>query len=478
VPNPTESRPADDLSVVPAAVPSVPSSSVPSSSVLTSSVLPSAPPSARLPVKPFPAGSRVLHIGAPKTGTTSIQAAQGQLLDVKDEHGCPVHVPGTPLEQARAALAVLDRSTGWLQDYKPVPGKYWERLVGRVREAPGTVFFSSEYLCEADRPTIRRIVDELADGDVRVVLTLRPLARILPSAWQQYLKSGHELPYQRWLKAVLADPPKTSVTPSFWPRHDQGAVIDRWVSEIGADRLTVIILDPDDHGLLLRSFDSLLALPPGTLADLPAGQQNRSMTAAEAELFRQVNIALRRNRLPYDDYAHLIRYGAIMRSVERARPGPDAARLITPGWALQRAIELGTGYGERIEALRADGLTVIGDPMQLRDAPVAPDPADRAPAAPDLIQVSVAVEALLGAVSRSVNGKAFFPDEVEIDPTASTPGMPGGGRSPARAIPAGELTFRELSGVMGSHVRRAVRRRARRARAALSDLPRRDQASD
>jgi hypothetical protein len=304
----------------------------------------------------------------------------------------------------------------------------------------------------------------LADGDVRVVLTLRPLARILPSAWQQYLKSGHELPYQRWLKAVLADPPKTSVTPSFWPRHDQAAVIDRWVAEIGADRLTVIVLDPDDRGLLLRSFDSLLGLPLGTLADQPVGQQNRSMTAAEAELFRQVNIVLRRNRLPYDDYAHLIRYGAILRTVERIQPGPEDEVLITPDWARQRAIELGTGYAERITALRADGLTVIGDPQRLRDAP---EPRAAGPVTPELIPVSVAVEALLGAVSRSANGKAFFPDEVESDPTVTAAGMPGGGRLPTRALPASELTFRQLTGVLGSHVRRAVRRRARSARSAL-----------
>ncbi len=394
---------------------------------------------------------------------------------VDGESGHSITIPGTALEQARAALAVLDRSTGWARDLQVVPTKYWTRLVQRVRESTGTVFISSEYLCEADRPTIRRIVDELADGDVRAVLTLRPLARILPSAWQQYLKSGHELPYQRWLKAVLADPPKASVTPSFWPRHDQGAVIDRWVGEIGADRLTVVILDPDDRGLLLRSFDDLLGLPIGTLADLPVGQQNRSMSAAEAELFRQVNIALRRNRISYRDYSHLIRYGAIMRTVERVKPGPESACLATPGWALKRAVELGTGYQERIEALRSEGLTVIGDPRRLRDAP---PPVDVDEALPETIQLTVAVEALLGAVSRVANGHAFFPEEVQSDPWTNQPGMPGRGRSKAKPISVKELTFRQLSGAMGDHLRRAARRRARRARAALSrPLPSSDRPS-
>jgi len=414
----------------------------------------------------FPAGSRVLHIGAPKTGTTAIQAAQGQLRAAAVDGGVKhsVTIPGNPLEQARAALTVMGRSTGWAGDMQAVPAKYWTRLVQRTRESSATVFISSEYLCEADRPTIRRIADELADGDVRVVMTLRPLARILPSAWQQYLKSGHELPYQRWLKAVLADPPKTSVTPSFWPRHDQGAVIERWVSEIGADRFTVVILDPDDRGLLLRSFDDLLALPVGTLANLPAGQQNRSMTTTEAELFRRLNIALRRNRLSYENYSHLIRYGAIMRTVERVTPGPEMVKLTTPAWALKRAVELGTGYQERIEALRSAGLTVIGDPRRLSDAP---PPVEFDGDLPDTVELTVAVEALLGVVSRAANGKAFFPDEVQSDPTSHTPGMPGGGRSQSHLISPNDLTFRQLAGVLINHLRRAARRRVRNAWAAL-----------
>jgi hypothetical protein len=425
------------------------------------------------PAQAFVTGSRVLHIGAPKTGTTAIQAAQMHLRDeeVGATHGRRVSVPGTPLEQARAALAVMGRSTGWAKDSRTVPSKYWDLLVRRVRASDGTVFVSSEFLCEADRPTIRRIVDELADGDVQVVLTLRPLARILPSAWQQYLKGGHELPYERWLRSVLAVPAKTVVTPSFWPRHDQGAVVERWAAEVGADRLTVIVLDPDDRGLLLRSFDELLGLPAGTLGQVHTGPQNRSMTAAEAELFRQINVSLRRHRLPYDDYAHLIRYGAIMRTVEQVKPGTDSAALATPGWALERAAELGRDYADRIRALSSAGLTVVGDLDRLSDAPDAgPDQP-----IPTMIHLSSAVEALLGTVSRAANGKAFFPDEVESNPTVNQTGMPGAGRSPAP--PASELTARQLVAVLGRRLRTGVRRRGRRVRSGLAAVAGRSHSS-
>jgi hypothetical protein len=149
--------------------------------------------------------------------------------------------------------------------------------------------------------------------------------------------------------------------------------------------------------------------------------------------------------------------------VERLTPGPEAVAVTTPGWALERAIELGTEYGERIDALRSEGLTVIGDPRQLADAPA---PVEVAPA-PEMIEVSIAVEALIGVVARAVNGKAFFPDEAESDPTTAMRGMPGAGRSMVKPVPASELTFRQLTEVMGRHVDRAVRRRARKARLAL-----------
>ena len=406
-------------------------------------------------VPAFAAGSRVLHIGAPKTGSTAIQAAQGRL---REQPGSTVTIPGTPLEQARAALAVMGRSTGWARDYQAVPAHYWDRLVRVTRASPGTVFVSSEFLCEADRPTIRRIVDELADADVQVVLTLRPLPGILPSAWQQYLKSGHELPYPRWLRSVLATPPKAAVTPSFWPRHDQGAVVERWAGEVGADRVTVIVLDPDDRDLLLRSFEDLLALPPGALTRMPNARQNRSLTAAEAELFRQFNVAAKRHRLRYDDYAHLIRYGAIMRTVEQDA-GADAPKLVTPDWAVRRAVDLGTEYAERIAALRTQGLTVIGDLGRLSQAPEPVEvPAGSGPAE---IPVAVAVQALLGVTSRATNGHAFFPDEPQNHPEAAVRGLPGSGRDLTRGLPADQLTFRQLTRVLVKHVRRAVARRLR-----------------
>lgn len=410
---------------------------------------------------------KLLHIGVPKTGTTAVQAALSDLLAtgltaVPENGSSRLYMPGTPAEQGRAALSVLGQSPSWRPEEAVASPRHWPRLVERVHAAQthgddGTVIVSSEFLCEAGPEVIERIASDLGREDLRVVVTLRPLGAILPSAWQQYLKSGHQLPYERWLRAVLADPPKRSVTPSFWRRHDHGAVLERWAAGVGPDRLTVVVLDDSDRTLLLRAFDELLGLPVGTLREGTTDGRNRSLTAAEAELFRRLNVALRRNRVHWDDYAHLVRYGAILRTVQRHRPAPGAARTVTPPWALERAHELATGYAGRIQALQGQGLEVVGKLETLTTVPAAP--AAGIAAEIGEVPVEVAVEALLGTISRSVHGSLLFPDELQDD--AHSDGLPGTEPVDPSRLPAAGLTTRQVAELLYRRVRGGLRRRRR-----------------
>jgi hypothetical protein len=404
----------------------------------------------------------LLHIGVPKTGTTAVQSALTALLARPESAGTGIVMPGSPAEQARAALSVLGQSLGWRKGETQVAGGHWPRLVERAQAATGTVVVSSEFLCEAEPPVIRQILNDLGSDDLRVVVTLRPLSKILPSAWQQYLKSGHALPYESWLTAVLADPPKRTVTPSFWRRHDHAAVINRWADEVGPEQMNIVILDESDRGLLLRTFDDLLGLPTGTLTAGPSDRQNRSMTAAEAEMFRRVNSVIRNTDVTWPEYADLMRYGAILRAVEQYVPPRDAPGMTTPAWALERATELGAEYVAAIDALRPAGLKVIGD-LDLLAKPVAPAP-NGAVGAPTEVPMDVAVEAILGAVARATAGTLYFPRE----PNELAPGLPGSDTVNLRRRPAERLTSRELADLLNSRVRASLRRRRRDV---LSRLP-------
>lgn len=417
----------------------------------------------------------LLHIGVPKTGTTAVQAALTDLLARPQSAGTAISMPGTPAEQARAALSVLGASLGWRKGEATAASGHWPRLVAQARAAAGTVVVSSEFLCEAETDVIRRIVDDLGREDLRVVVTLRPLSKILPSAWQQYLKSGHQLPYEKWLRAMLSTPPKRTVTPSFWRRHDHAAVIERWAAEVGAEHVTVVVLDESDRGLVLRTFGDLLGLPADTLVEGPSDRRNRSMTAAEAELFRRINVTLRRTDVTWPEYAHLMRYGAILRTVERHSPSSEAAKVATPAWALDRATELGAGYVAAIDALRPAGLHVVGN-LDLLAKPAAPL-VDGTTSAPTEVPIDVAVEALLGAVARATAGSLYFPQE----PDDAGQGLPGSESANFRRLPADRLTSdqvailmservssRKLADLLSSRIRAGLRRRRR---ALLTRLP-------
>lgn len=427
--------------------------------------------------EPVPAGTLLLHIGVPKTGTTAIQNALAALGPELADHG--VSMPATPLRQARAALAVVGSAVGYPSRTAPPKaygGHHWvamlDGLAQQRREFPQhRVFVSSEYFSEATHDQVERIATDLAAYRPTAVVTLRPLGRILPSAWQQYLKSGHNLPYEEWLHAMLDRPPRRNVTPSFWRRHDHGAVVRRWVGRLGADRVRVVVLDPADRGLVYRCFSSLLGLPDGVLKEVAGELDNRSMTAAESELFRRVNVVLRDVALPWPSYGHLVRYGAIRRAVRRGPAATAETALRTPQWALDAAVELGAGY---VEAIRASGAAVTGDLESLRQPiPARPEAGERdggpAPIGPTvpMVPVDVAVEAVLGTVARAVSGNDWFASEP--DPYPSGPAGPedpdeSGPPRLRETAPVVQLTTRQLVGVVQSRFRRALVRRWRLAR--------------
>ena len=82
-------------------------------------------------------------------------------------------------------------------------------------------------------------IDGLGRDRTHVVVTLRPLTKILPSSWQQYLKGGSTRRFETWLEGVLADPPDPTITPTFWQRQDHAALVQRWADDVGVDNLTV-----------------------------------------------------------------------------------------------------------------------------------------------------------------------------------------------------------------------------------------------
>jgi hypothetical protein len=340
-------------------------------------------------------GQRLLHVGVFKTGTTSIQGALAAHRPELQELG--ILYPGTTMGHNNAAMAVLGTRRGWKNGGK-VPGPaHWDNLVRNADRNKGKTVISSEAFCQADDEQAKTVIDGLGRGRTKVFITLRPLEAILPSTWQEYVKSGLRLPYDEWLTDMLRGPGVAKYsTPSFWKRNDFGPQVERWVAAAGADNVTVMIVDPTHRSFLHETFERLVGLPTGFLAPDPSQPSNRSLSANEVEVLRRLNERTH-NKIDFTYYGRLMRDGAIHSLVEKRSPGPGEIKLVAPPWAVERARELGADSPRRIAAT---GAHVIGDLASL--VPTTP-PADATVETPTDAPIEAAVLLLEGLLRKAVN---------------------------------------------------------------------------
>ncbi|MGW6524922.1 hypothetical protein ACWGA9_43795 [Streptomyces sp. NPDC054950] len=377
---------------------------------------------------PLPAGTRLLHIGPHKTGTTSIQGALFAAKEKLPAYG--VAYPAQSRHPMQAVLAACSR-TGMIGDTTPTE-RHWARLVDQVHAAGRhTCVISSEFFADApDDATAERIVEQLGGESVQVLVTLRPLVRIMPSQWQQYVQNGLRMGYEDWLEHMLRKAPYEKPNPSFWRRHRHDRLVERWVRVVGADRVTVVVVDDRDRGGLMRVFEGLLGLPANLLQPVP-DTANRSLTLAETEMLRNLNKEFRGNGLPDELYSLLVRNGAVMHMKNTCSPTSQDVRISTPDWAVRAAAGIGAEMADRIGST---GVRVIGDPALLSAPSAVPGPAGQGPGEAR-IAPEVAAQALYGAL-------------------AAVAAAPGGGS--ARAVH--QTSSRELVRVLGHRCLKRLRR--------------------
>lgn len=336
----------------------------------------------------------LLHIGVHKTGTTALQAAFADARDDLLTRG--VRYPGKLQAQHRAALALLGRPWGWnSRGGSVMDRRHFDSLVRRVARHDGRVVISSEFFCEAPEDKAKETIEALGGpGKVTIVVTLRNLGRLLPSSWQQYLKYGLTTAYEPWLEDVFATPGSSKISPTFWRRHDHGAVVTRWSQAAGAENVNVLVLEDVDRSAQFRAFAQMLGVPDDVLVSRMDLTSNRSMTAAEAELLVRLNARVKK-QMQWTDYVQLVRRGVALRMVEDREPDPNEPRLATPAWALDAAAVQGASSVATIKQL---GVNIFGNVDAL--ATRVPESKDTPPQPAD-IPIDAAVEAVVAVIEAS-----------------------------------------------------------------------------
>jgi len=341
-------------------------------------------------------GSRVfLHIGLQKTGTSYLQGVMRRNQELLAAQGLDLVPPGRR-ESFELMLEVRERYNPD-RDPASVSGAI-DRFSAALDTAPGTrVLVSQESLAAARRRQVRRLAAACGDREVHVVLTVRDLARQVPSLWQQEVKTGRTVGYQSWLERLQAGSAR-GARGHPWIQCDAPAVLSKWAGVVPPERIHVVTVPPpgSDPTLLLERYCRVLGIRAADLSPGP-GAGNTSLGRVQVELLRQVNLGLPddlRRRQVYGDVGK--RWFAAQ--VLAAQQGgsillPDRLRP----WC-EEASE------QQVAALASGGYQVEGDleDLRCRDSAFAPD-ADSAPSEAELS--SAAVAALVDVVGRRATSR-------------------------------------------------------------------------
>lgn len=316
-----------------------------------------------------------LHIGLPKTGTTSVQDTLWDNRSVLAPAG--VYFPGYIVEAHYHAAIDLqrDRYYDWLE---PLSEGAWDRLVADIRAWPSTSVVSCELLATATSKEIERALSSLDFAEVHVVCTARDLARQVPSAWQEYVKTGHTTTLAELLRAVrTGEPAETSEL--FWDYQDVPRILRRWASCLPPDRVHVVTVPQAASGVWPR-FASVLGVEPDLIARRL--RYNTSLGTVEAELMRRLNGAL---EMDWHHYAAVVR-DQLARDILALRPNPR--RITLPAddvlWLRKRAYEF-------VDEIREAGYHVVGDLEDLVPEEPSHDNGFAAPTDTELLDLAVSM---------------------------------------------------------------------------------------
>jgi hypothetical protein len=236
----------------------------------------------------MPASRRLyVHIGLQKTGTTYLQAVMLGNRDQLASQGVAL-MPPTKKEAFQLMLAVRDRYQPGRDPASVVDAlsRFETRL---ARSSAPRMLLSQESLSAARPAQVKRFLAACEGVEVHVVLTVRDLARSVPSAWQQDLKAGRTATYRRYLRRLQGMERKGSGGHP-WIQLDPPAVLARWAAELPEGRIHVVTVPPSGAPptLLLERFCRVIGVDPAGLthAETPS---NTSLGRVQAEVLRRVN---------------------------------------------------------------------------------------------------------------------------------------------------------------------------------------------
>lgn len=232
-----------------------------------------------------------LHIGASKTGTSSLQAGVASSREALEAVGV-----GVPFARRSVKVEKFLRPLGWesVEGFPyPVDGEALDGAVQRIRRTEGQrLLLTNEDLAELDEARIGELTGRIGQDrelECHVIITARDWAKQLPSEYQQQLKRRMTTDYETYLGQVRDREGEDAR--QFHLRQDFARMARRWATVLPAERIHVIPVDSRDRDAIFREFGAVVGYPHESV-QRPTRMVNQSFGMVEAEVLRRFNVSL------------------------------------------------------------------------------------------------------------------------------------------------------------------------------------------
>lgn len=226
--------------------------------------------------------SIILHIGLPKTGTTSLQRAFFENRDQLAAEGIAYPVPTASKWNAQHDF-VRAFYHGGPDRLSPLLDECRLQIEGGDR-----LLISSEEMADWRPPKIKEwkayLDQRFSTPDYRVHMCIRRWSDLVPSLWHQHVISGG-----------LSGFPEYALNQFLQLQRDQRFAFERtaetWVDVFGRDAMRIVPVEritENGGDLVAHTFRSLLGIEAGDLAG--RYKSNRSLSPEQLELIRAVSV--------------------------------------------------------------------------------------------------------------------------------------------------------------------------------------------
>lgn len=230
--------------------------------------------------------SLILHIGAHKTGSTSIQYALGTNGERLRQHAILFPTAARINRSHRRIVFGLRKRPDPVAGDVPDPEREVEAVLREIAEiGPAKVIVSCEAMFGLDRRSIRFIRDRFKAFDTQVIVYIRRQDNMLLSIYNQRIKTTRNQ-FHVSFKNVLGDPRRYV--------DDYRLYFDRWSAIFGKEN--IIARCYEQVGDVVTDFQGLVGIPfPLIDADAPI-ERNTSVSIDGIRAMRLLKPLLRDNR--------------------------------------------------------------------------------------------------------------------------------------------------------------------------------------